>query len=67
MMYQAYQAQTDLMWPLRAWARVAAPLFLDDSLPATSARPSSSLSGGSPTFGANTEMPASPFRSWNDG
>ena len=35
MMYQAYQAQTDLMWPLRAWARVAAPLFLDDRLPAT--------------------------------
>ena len=27
MMYQAYQAQADLMWPLRTMARHAAPMF----------------------------------------
>jgi len=29
MMYQAYQAQVDLMWPLRTLAKVAAPMLLD--------------------------------------
>ena len=29
MMYHAYQAHSDSMWPLRAWARHAAPMFLD--------------------------------------
>ncbi len=29
MMYQAYQAQVDLMWPLRTLASVAAPMLLD--------------------------------------
>ena len=28
-MYRAYQAQSDLMWPLRTLARMTAPLFLD--------------------------------------
>jgi poly(3-hydroxybutyrate) depolymerase len=27
MMYQAYQTHTDLMWPLRTWARSVLPLF----------------------------------------
>ena len=29
MMYQAYQAQSDLMWPLRTLARMSAPMLLD--------------------------------------
>ena len=29
MMYQAYQAQADLMWPLRAWASASLPLLQD--------------------------------------
>jgi poly(3-hydroxybutyrate) depolymerase len=29
MMYQAYQAQSDLLWPTRNWARLSAPM-LDD-------------------------------------
>ena len=29
MMYQAYQAQSDLMWPLRALARLSAPLLME--------------------------------------
>jgi len=32
MMYQAYQAQSDLMWPVRAMARIATPLLLDPAL-----------------------------------
>jgi poly(3-hydroxybutyrate) depolymerase len=32
MMYQAYQAQSDLMWPVRAMARLASPLLLDPAL-----------------------------------
>ena len=28
-MYKAYQAQSDLMWPLRTLARMTAPMFLD--------------------------------------
>jgi poly(3-hydroxybutyrate) depolymerase len=28
-MYQAYQASTDLMWPLRSWAQAAAPMLSD--------------------------------------
>jgi poly(3-hydroxybutyrate) depolymerase len=32
MMYHAYQAHSDFSWPLRAWARASAPMFLDDSL-----------------------------------
>jgi poly(3-hydroxybutyrate) depolymerase len=31
MMYQAYQAHTDLMWPLRAWARTSLPMLNDNS------------------------------------
>ena len=30
-MYKAYQAQSDLMWPLRTLARMTAPLFLDNT------------------------------------
>ena len=33
MMYQAYQAQTDLMWPMRSWARLSAPLLQDPPFP----------------------------------
>lgn len=29
MMYHAYQAHADLMWPLRAWSRAAAPAITD--------------------------------------
>ena len=29
MMYQAYQAQNDLLWPMRSWARLSAPLLQD--------------------------------------
>jgi poly(3-hydroxybutyrate) depolymerase len=29
MMYQAYQAQIDLMWPMRHWARLSAPALQD--------------------------------------
>jgi len=29
MMYHAYQAQVDLLWPMRAWARWSAPALLD--------------------------------------
>ena len=29
MMYQAYQTQSDLLWPLRTAARMAAPMLLD--------------------------------------
>ena len=32
MMYQAYQAQSDLMWPVRAMARIATPMLLDPAL-----------------------------------
>ena len=32
MMYHAYQTQSDVLWPLRAWARAAAPMLMDDSL-----------------------------------
>jgi poly(3-hydroxybutyrate) depolymerase len=32
MMYQAYQAQSDLLWPLRAWARNSLPMLLDPTL-----------------------------------
>lgn len=32
MMYHAYQAHTDLMWPLRTFARAAVPMLLDESL-----------------------------------
>jgi len=31
MMYQAYQAQSDLMWPLRTLARMSLPMLLDPS------------------------------------
>ena len=31
MMYQAYQAHTDLMWPLRAWAKTSLPMLNDNS------------------------------------
>ena len=31
-MYQAYQSHTDVMWPLRSWARAMAPMFLDGGL-----------------------------------
>ncbi|MDN3921246.1 polyhydroxyalkanoate depolymerase [Roseateles violae] len=34
MMYQAYQAHSDLMWPLRAAGRLAAPLLLQPQRPA---------------------------------
>ena len=34
MLYQAYQAQSDLTWPLRLMARAAMPMLLDPSLPA---------------------------------
>lgn len=30
-MYKAYQAQSDLMWPLRTLARLAAPMFQDST------------------------------------
>ncbi len=39
MMYQAYQAQSDLMWPLRALAKMSHPLLLDPGL-GMSGRPS---------------------------
>ncbi len=26
-MYAAYQAQSDLMWPLRTWAKLSAPIL----------------------------------------
>jgi poly(3-hydroxybutyrate) depolymerase len=29
MLYQSYQAHSDLMWPARAWARTAAPMLED--------------------------------------
>ena len=32
MMYHAYQAHSDTLWPLRAWARHAAPMLLDPGL-----------------------------------
>ena len=32
MMYQAYQAHTDLLWPLRSFARTAGPMFGEPSL-----------------------------------
>ena len=32
MMYHAYQSHSDVLWPLRAWARAAAPMLMDDSL-----------------------------------
>jgi polyhydroxyalkanoate depolymerase len=32
MMYDAYQAQADLMWPLRTLARTAVPMLTDESL-----------------------------------
>ena len=32
MMYKAYQAQSDLMWPVRAMARLTAPMLLDPQL-----------------------------------
>jgi poly(3-hydroxybutyrate) depolymerase len=32
MMYHAYQAHSDTLWPLRAWARYAAPMLLDPGL-----------------------------------
>ena len=32
MMYQAYQAQSDLMWPFRTLARLATPMLLDPDL-----------------------------------
>jgi poly(3-hydroxybutyrate) depolymerase len=31
MMYQAYQAHSDLMWPLRTAAKMSVPMFLDPS------------------------------------
>jgi poly(3-hydroxybutyrate) depolymerase len=39
MMYQAYQAQSDLMWPLRTAAKMSAPMLLDPSF-APAAQPS---------------------------
>ncbi len=38
MMYQAYQAQADMMSPLRAWAKLSTPLLLDPSITAVGAR-----------------------------
>ena len=32
MMYQAYQAQSDLMWPLRAMAKMTTPMLLDPDI-----------------------------------
>jgi poly(3-hydroxybutyrate) depolymerase len=32
MMYHAYQAHSDTLWPLRAWASYAAPMLLDPGL-----------------------------------
>jgi poly(3-hydroxybutyrate) depolymerase len=32
MMYHAYQAHADVMWPLRALARAAVPMLMDDTL-----------------------------------
>jgi poly(3-hydroxybutyrate) depolymerase len=32
MMYEAYQAHTDLMWPLRTWARATLPVLQDHRL-----------------------------------
>jgi poly(3-hydroxybutyrate) depolymerase len=32
MMYHAYQAHSDTLWPLRAWAKHAAPMLLDPGL-----------------------------------
>ena len=32
LMYQAYQAHTDLLWPIRRWARWSAPLLQDPPL-----------------------------------
>ena len=29
MMYQAYQAQSDLMWPLRTLAKLSVPMLQD--------------------------------------
>ena len=33
MMYQAYQAHSDLMWPMRSWARLSAPVLQDPPFP----------------------------------
>ncbi len=33
LMYQAYQAQTDLLWPMRSCARLAAPMLQDPPFP----------------------------------
>jgi poly(3-hydroxybutyrate) depolymerase len=32
MMYQAYQAQSDAMWPVRTWARMSVPVLKDPRL-----------------------------------
>jgi poly(3-hydroxybutyrate) depolymerase len=32
LMYQAYQAHTDLLWPMRHWARLSAPVLQDPPL-----------------------------------
>ena len=34
MMYHAYQSHSDLMWPLRTAARLAAPMLLDPNFAA---------------------------------
>jgi poly(3-hydroxybutyrate) depolymerase len=33
LMYQAYQAHTDLLWPMRHWARLSAPVLQDPPFP----------------------------------
>ena len=32
MMYHAYQAHSDILWPLRTWARHAAPMLLEPAV-----------------------------------
>ena len=38
MMYQAYQAQSDWLWPVRAMAKLSAPMLLDSRLGGSTAR-----------------------------
>ncbi len=42
-MYQAYQSQTDMMWPLRSWARTMAPMFMDGGLSRATAQMSARI------------------------
>jgi poly(3-hydroxybutyrate) depolymerase len=47
MMYQAYQAHADLMWPLRTAAKMSAPMLLDPAF-GLGAQPSPARAGPLP-------------------